>query len=154
MNNPEIFAFVMTGFVLLYMFITLRLIRRKPSLLWIPAVIIAVLATLLYWDAFGSVGVRNWFTRFLLSLITALDLFLFKAFSSLGLAPYYYVSATTPPESVGLVQSHLILLYGLFVCAMWTTSILTVHLFARRFSSQLWLLFHRPGGKRRGGRLC
>ena len=149
MNNPEIFAFVMTGFVLLYMFITLRLIRRKPSLLWIPAVIIAVLATLLYWDAFGSVGVRNWFTRFLLSLITALDLFLFKAFSSLGLAPYYYVSATTPPESVGLVQSHLILLYGLFVCAMWTTSILTVHLFARRFSSQLWLLFHRPGGKRR-----
>lgn len=149
MKNPELFAFLMAGFVLVYMFVTLRLIRRKPALLWIPAVIIAVLSTLLYWDAFGSIGVRNWFTRFFLSVITALDLFLFKAFSSLGLAPYYYVSASTPPESVGVVQSHLILLYGLFLCAMWTTSILTVHLFARRFSSWLWLRFHRPSGNRR-----
>lgn len=149
LDNPSLLAFLVLGGVILYMIVTLRIIRRKPALLWIPALVVAVLATLLYWDAFGSVGVRNWFTRFSLSVVTALDLFLFRAFSSLGLAPYYYVQATTPPEAVGLVQSHLVLLYGLFYCAIWTTSILTVHLFARRFASRLWLRFHRPSGKHR-----
>ena len=89
LDNPSLLAFLVLGGVILYMIVTLRIIRRKPALLWIPALVVAVLATLLYWDAFGSVGVRNWFTRFSLSVVTALDLFLFRAFSSLGLAPYY-----------------------------------------------------------------
>ena len=146
--NPTLLAFVVVGVVILYMALTLRLIRRRAQLLWIPALVVAVLATLLYWDAFGSIGVKNWFTHLALSITTALDLFLFKIFTSLGLAPYFYVSATTPEALKDAVQSHLVLVYGLYLCAMWTTSILTVHLFARRFSSRLWLLFHRPSVKR------
>lgn len=147
LQNSGWLAAVVVAVVLLYMHITLRIIRSNPKKLWIPALAVAVCATLLYWDAFGSIGVRNWYTRFMLSVTTALDLFLFKAFSSLGLAPYFYSNAATPSAMREVIHSHLVLLYGLYACAMWTTSILTVYLFARRFSSRIWLAFHRPSDK-------
>ena len=147
-QQSGLLAFLVLGGVILYMIITLRIVRRDARKLWIPALVVAVLSTLLYWNAFGSVGVTNWFTRLSLSIVTALDLFLFKAFSSLGLAPYFYTAAATTTAGKLLAPSHLVLLYGLFLCAIWTTSILTIHLFARRFSSRLWLLFHKPSGRK------
>lgn len=141
-------ALLVVGGVILYMIISLRIVRRDARKLWIPALVVAVLATMLYWDAFGSIGVTNWFTRLSLSIVTALDLFLFKALSSLGLAPYFYAAAASTTAGKLMAPVHLVLLYGLFLCAIWTTSILTVHLFARRFSSRLWLIFHKPSGRK------
>ena len=142
--HPTLLAFLVLAVVIGYMYLTLRLIRKNARLLWIPALIVAVLATILYWHAFGVAGARNWLPRLVMSVVTALDLFLFKAFCSLGVAPFFFASATASPETAATLSSHLILLYGLFLCAIWTTSILIVHLFARRFSSRLWLAFHHP----------
>lgn len=148
LQNSGWLAAVVVAVVLVYMSITLRLVRKNAKLLWIPALLVAICGTLLYWNAFGSVGVSNWFSRFMLSITNALDLFLFKVFSSLGLAPYFYSNAATPEALREVIHSHLVLLYGIYLCAIWTTSILTVHLFARRFSSRIWLAFHRPAGAR------
>ena len=142
--HPTLLAFLMLAVVLIYMYGTLRLIRKNARLLWIPALIVAVLATILYWYAYGVAGARNWLPRLAMSIVTALDLFLFKAFCSLGVAPYFFATDPASPENVATTSSHLILLYGFFLCAIWTTSILIVHLFARRFSSRLWLAFHHP----------
>ena len=146
--KPGLLAFITVVVVVLYMIVTLRLIRRNARLLWIPALLVALSATLLYWQAFKVTGVSNWFSHLVISVTTALDLFLFKAFCSLGVSPYFFASAGSTPEQAAVVNSHLILLFGLFLCAIWTTSILIVHLFARRFSSRLWLLFHRPSRKK------
>jgi len=147
LHNPGALAFLVLGGVVLYLFLTLRLIRKNARLLWIPALVVAILATMLYWHAFGVTGVGSWFSRMVLAVSTALDLFLFKAFCSLGVAPYFFPSTGSTPDEAAVVTSHLILLDGLFLCAVWTTSILIVHLFARRFSSRLWLAFHKPSGK-------
>lgn len=140
--NPGLLAILAIVAVALYMFITLRLVRRKASLLWIPALLVALLATILYWNAYGVTGMDNWFPRLVMSITTALDLFLFKAFCSLGIAPFFFRGANATIAEGCLLDSHLILLYGLFICAIWTTSILIVHLLARRFASRLWLLTH------------
>ena len=148
MERPDLLAFLMAGFVFLYMIVTLRLLRRKPALLWIPAVAVALCGFVLFWNAYAVCGVPNWFPRTVLSVVGSLNLFLFNAISTYGrLFNYFYVSDAMI-GSAEVVQSRLILLLGLLVCASWTTSILTVHLFARRFSSRLWLLLHRPYGKR------
>lgn len=149
MDNPALIACLMAGFVVLYLIVTLRLLRRKPALLWIPAALIAIGGFVLYWQAYLASGVPNWFSRTILSIVGSLNLFLFNAISTYGrLFNYFYVSDAMS-GSAEAVQVHLILLEGLLACASWTTSILTVHLFARRFSSRLWLWFHRPSGKRR-----
>ena len=145
--HPAPLAFLTIALVVLYMVITLRLMRKNPRRLWIPALVVAVLATILYWYAFGVTGEINWFPRLAMAAVTALDLFLFRAFCSLGVAPFFFTSAAKSSEEVATICSHLILLYGLFLCAIWTTSILIVHLFARRFASRLWLAFHKPSGK-------
>ena len=143
--NPGLLALLVACGVALYMFLTLRLIRRNARLLWIPALAVAVCATLLYWTAYGQSGAGNWFSRLALSVVAALDLFLFKAVSTLGgLLDFFYVKDSMPEAQQMASQSHLILLQGLFLCAMWTTSILTVFFFARRLASRLWLFFHRP----------
>ncbi|MBR5100646.1 MAG: hypothetical protein IKX34_05030 [Bacteroidales bacterium] len=142
--HPALLAILTLALVLVYMYVTLRLIRKNARRLWIPALLIAVLATVLYWYAYGVAGARNWLPRLVMSIVTGLDLFLFKAFCSLGVAPYFFATDPASPENVAVTSSHLILLYGLFLCAIWTTSILIVHLFARRFSSRLWLAFHHP----------
>lgn len=147
-ERPDVLALLMVGFILVYLIVTLRLLRRKPSLLWFPALFVAICGFALFWKAYGVSGVPNWLSRLVLSVVGALNLFLFNAISTFGrLFNYFYVteSMTGTAEAV---QSHLILLESLLVCASWTTSILTVHFFARRLSSRLWLLFHHPSGKR------
>jgi len=149
LEKPDLLAFLAVGVIAVYMIMTLRLIRRKPSLLWIPAVAVALSAVVLFWFAYGSSGAGNWLPRLVLSVVGALNLFLFNAISTFGNLHKYFYLTDGMMGSAELVQSRLILLESLLVCASWTTSILTVHLFARRFSSRLWLFFHRPAGKRR-----
>ncbi len=143
--NPRLLAPLMVCAVVLYMFLTLRLIRRNPRLLWIPALVVAACATWLYYMGYGAAGAGSWFSRLVLAVVASLDLFLFKAVSTLsGLLGYFYMDGAMSHAHQMANQSHLILLQGLFLCAMWTTSILTVFFFARRLASKLWLFFNRP----------
>lgn len=138
-------------FVLLYGFVSLRMLKRGPKLLWIPALVILVLSMWFYWYAYDYAAAKHWFPKLVLALISSLDLFLFRMASGFGnLVGFFNLKAGIPAEGVTNPQVHLILLQGLYLCAIWTTSILAVHFLAGRLLSRAWLWFHswrRPTGR-------
>ena len=130
-------------FVLMYGIVTLRLLKRRPKLLWIPALVILVLSMWFYWYAYDYAAAKFWFPKLILALISSLDLFLFRMASGFGnLVGFFNLKAGIPAEGVTNPQVHLILLQGLYLCAIWTTSILAVHFLAGRLLSRVWLWFH------------
>lgn len=130
-------------FVLMYGIVTLRLLKRRPKLLWIPALAILVLSMWFYWYAYDYAAAKFWFPKLILALISSLDLFLFRMASGFGnLVGFFNLKAGIPAEGVTNPQVHLILLQGLYLCAIWTTSILAVHFLAGRLLSRVWLWFH------------
>lgn len=131
--------------ITLYVLGTLRLVRRRASFLWVPALIVLAGATVLYWQAYAKSGAENLLSRLILSLSDALNLFVFKVSTSPG--DFFFVKEGMAAAQAAATQQHLIILNGLSVCAIWTTSILIVYFFAQRFSSRLWLWFHKPNKK-------
>ena len=138
-------------FVLLYGIVSLRMLKRGPKLLWIPALVILVLSMWFYWYAYDYAAAKHWFPKLVLALISSLDLFLFRMASGFGnLVGFFNLKAGVPVEGVPNPQVHLILLQGLYLCAIWTTSILAVHFLFGRLQSRAWLWFHtlrRPKGR-------
>lgn len=138
-------------FVLLYGIVSLRMLKRGPKLLWIPALVILVLSMWFYWYAYDYAAAKHWFPKLILALISSLDLFLFRMASGFGnLLGYFNLKAGVPAEGVANPQVHLILLQGLYLCAIWTTSILAVHFLFGRLQSRAWLWFHslrKPKGR-------
>lgn len=128
--------------IVLYIFGTLRLVRKRASILWVPALIILVCATVLYWQAYAKTGAENKLSRLILSLSDALNLFVFKL--STSPSDFFFVKDGMSAAQAATAQQHLVILNCLSICAIWTTSILIVYFFAQRFSSRLWLWFHRP----------
>ena len=129
--------------VLFYCTLTLSLLKRRPDKLWIPALVIFLLATLLYWQVYDYASAKAWFPKLVLAMFTAADLFLFKVIYTFGnMTPYFNLLDGAVMGGVANPQVHLILLQGLFICAVWTTSILIVHFLAGRLVSRIWLLTH------------
>ena len=129
------------AFVLLYGAVTLYLLRKKPKKLWIPALALLVLATLFYCHVYDFAAAKSWFPKFVMALISATDLFLFRMASSVGnLGAFFLLRGGVAAEGVNNPEVHLILLQGLYICAIWTTSILIVHFLAGRLVSRMWLL--------------
>lgn len=126
-----------------YIVVTLRLLRRKASLLWVPALVILLCAVCFYWMAYGNAGVETAFSRFILSATAALQLFVFKIETSPS--NFFYVKDGMSLAQASAAATHLTILHGLFICAVWTTSILIASFFAKRFVSRVWLWVHRPG---------
>lgn len=144
--NPCVFTGVVLLGVVLYGYISFRSLTRKPSRLWLCASVILVLASILFWDQSSNSGVQGVFAKLVLSVTSAINLFFFKAIGSLGnLNNYYYVPKdSTSPVDLNLFHARLVLQQGLFLCAIWTSGLLIIHLFARRIISWWWLLIHRP----------
>ena len=137
--------------VLLYGACTLALLKKKPGRLWIPALAVLVLATLLYWQAYGFAATRAWFPRLVMSVISAAELFLFKMAAGINnLEGFFFMKQGIVAEGVKDPSVNLVLLQGLYICAVWTTSILVVHFLAGRLVSRIWLLTH--AGKASGAR--
>jgi len=129
--------------VLLYGTLTLALLRKRPDRLWMPALAVFLLATVFYWQVYDFASAKAWFPKLIMSALTAADLFLFKVIYTFGnMTPYFNLLDGAAAEGVGNPQVHLILLQGLYLCAIWTTSILIVHFLAGRFVSRAWLLTH------------
>ena len=137
--------------VLLYGALTLVMLRRRPDRLWIPALVILTLASMLYWQAYDFASAKAWFPKLVISILSAADLFLFKMIYTFGnMTPFFNLHDGMAVEGVVNPQAHLILLQGLYNCAIWTTSILIVHFLAGRIVSRTWLLNH--AGKASGAR--
>lgn len=129
--------------VLVYGAVTLALLRRRPGKLWIPALFILVLATAFYWNVYDFAAARTWFPKLVLAILAAADLFVFKLTSSIGnLTDFFYLRDGVAASGVENPQVHLIFLQGLYICAIWTTSILIIHFVAGRLLSRFWLLFN------------
>ena len=65
-------------FVLLYGIVSLRMLKRGPKLLWIPALVILVLSMWFYWYAYDYAAAKHWFPKLILALISSLDLRAFR----------------------------------------------------------------------------
>lgn len=127
-------------FVLLYASLTFCLLRKKPKKLWIPALALLILSVLFYWHVYDFAAAKSWFPKLVMSILSATDLFLFRLASSVGhLSSFFYLRDGVVAEGVQNPQVHLIILQGLYISAIWTTSILIVHFLAGRLVSRLWL---------------
>ncbi|MBO6062654.1 MAG: hypothetical protein J6P62_01630, partial [Bacteroidales bacterium] len=84
-------------FVLLYGIVSLRMLKRGPKLLWIPALVILVLSMWFYWYAYDYAAAKHWFPKLVLALISSLDLFLFRMASGFGnLVGFFNLKAGIP----------------------------------------------------------
>lgn len=145
--NPCILTGAVVIGVILYGLISFRCLTRNPGRLWLCALVILVLASILFWDQYENSGAQNGFAKLVLSVTSAINLFFFKVAGSVGnYADYFYLpkSPTVPSDSIQLIETRLILQQGCFLCAIWTSGLLIIHLFARRIISWWWLLIHRP----------
>lgn len=134
-----------------YAVLTIALLKKNPRKLWIPAIVILFIATVFYYRVYDYAVARTWFPKLFMALVSALDLFLFKMTSGIGnLSSFFYLKDGIAAPGVQNPQVHLILLQGLYICAIWTTSILVVHFLAGRLVSKGWLLFN--SGKSGAGR--
>ncbi len=134
---------IVIAFVLVYGAVTLALLRKRPGKLWIPALSIFVLATAFYLNVYDFAAAKNWFPKLVLAIMAAADLFVFKLTSSIGnLTDFFYLRDGVAASGVENPQVHLIILEGLYICAIWTTSILVIHFVAGRLISRFWLLFN------------
>ena len=145
--SPSAFAGIVLLGMLAYFLVTALIIKNKPGRLWIPATLLLLVSTLFYSAAYWEGGVRVVFSNLYMSLATALDLFLFKMNSTYGrFTDLFYLM---PGEGDNpLVTNRLVLLVGLYLCSIWTTSIMVMHFFARRLVSRLalaWAWFRRNG---------
>lgn len=136
-------------FIIAYLVATGLLVRKQPKWLWAPASVLLVLATAFYWYAYGLGGVSNALSKLVLSFSAALDLFLFKMNSTYGYFTQLFYRQETADAAVNLAASNrMVILVGLYLCSMWTTSILIMHFFARRLMSKMilaWKWFSKGG---------
>ena len=119
--NTIALQLVVAAIAVLYFIVTLIVVRRKPGLLWICAALVALGGILLYWQAYA--GVKAFIPHLVMSVLTGLDLFLFRAYT-IGMVNNFFFGE----GNVG----NLIILYGLMLCAVWTTSLAAIHVFARK----------------------
>ena len=143
MISSLLLTLLVLAVVVIYAMVTIRLINRKPGLLWIPATCLALGSVVFYWFAYGQSGVPSALPRLVLSIRDALNLFLFNMNSTFGrFVDFFYLhSGQAATEETLRIEQHFILLSGLFVCSVWTTSLLIVYFLARRFFSRLVLAF-------------
>lgn len=142
-------TWIVIAFVAVYCTVTFVLLRKNPKFLWIPTLVILLLATLFYVQVYDYAAAKSWFPKLVMALISAVDLFLFRMASAVGnLSSFFYLKGGVAAAGIENPQVHLILLQGLYICAVWTTSILIVHFLAGRLVSKAWLLFH-SGTKRK-----
>ena len=129
--------------VLLYGWLTLTMLRKRPERLWIPALALLLVSIMFYWHVYDFAAAKAWFPKLVMAVMSAVDLFLFKFASSIGnLNHFFNLRGGVIAEGVVNPQAHLIILQGLYLCSIWTTSILLVHFLAGRLASRLWLLGH------------
>ena len=125
---------IVAAVAVVYFIITLIVVRRKPGLLWLCAALVALSGISLYWIAYS--GVEAFIPRLVMSILTGLDLFLFRAYT-IGLVNKFFFGE----GNIG----NLIILYGIMLCAVWTTSLAAIHVFARKLESRIWLWFKTLG---------
>ncbi|MBO4469519.1 MAG: hypothetical protein J5740_03935 [Bacteroidales bacterium] len=132
--NTVALQLIVAAVAVLYFIVTLILVRRKPGLLWLCAALVALSGITLYWIAFS--GVAAFIPRLVMSILAGLDLFLFRAYT-IGLVNKFFFGE----GNIG----NLIILYGIMLCAVWTTSLAAIHVFARKLESRIWLWFKTIG---------
>ena len=132
--NTFALQLIVAAVAVVYFIITLIVVRRKPGLLWLCAALVALSGISLYWIAYS--GVEAFIPRLVMSILTGLDLFLFRA-STIGLVNKFFFGE----GNIG----NLIILYGIMLCAVWTTSLAAIHVFARKLESRVWLWFKTIG---------
>ena len=148
--SPAAFTGIVLLLMLAYFFITALTIRNKPKLLWLPATLLLLLSTAFYSSAYWIGGIKAVFSNLFMSLSNALDMFLFKMNSTYGrFTNLFYLDPASAEEPL-LVQNRMILLIGLYLCSIWTTSIMVMHFFARRLMSRLVLAWNWLQAKGRG----
>ena len=125
--------------VLLYAWWTLRILSRQPRKLIYPALLVFLGATVIYWFAYEETGATRVFARFFMSAFSALDLFVFRMNTTVAVtADFFY----TPKDAVDpVIANHLVILQALYLCAIWTTSILVIYQLASRFFSRIRIRF-------------
>ena len=132
--NTLTLQLIVAAVAAVYFIVTLIVVRRKPGLLWLCAALVALGGISLYWIAYS--GVEAFIPRLVMSILTGLDLFLFRAYT-IGLVNKFFFGE----GNVG----NLIILYGIMLCAVWTTSLAAIHVFARKLESRIWLWFKTIG---------
>ena len=132
--NTVALQLIVAAVAVLYFVVTLIVVRRKPGLLWLCAALVALSGISLYWIAYS--GVTVFIPRLVMSILTGLDLFLFRAYT-IGLVNKFFFGE----GNIG----NLIILYGIMICAVWTTSLAAIHVFARKLESRIWLWFKTIG---------
>ncbi len=145
--SPALFSWIVLAFMLVYFLATALIIRNNPKRLWIPATLLLLLSTALYSSAYWAGGARTVFSNLYMSLTAAIDLFLFKMNSTYGrFTDLFYLKPGGADDP--LVLNRLVLLVGLYLCSIWTTSIMVMHFFARRLVSRIslaWAWFRKKG---------
>lgn len=146
--SPSAFVGIVLLCMLAYFLVTALIIKNKPKRLWIPATLLLLFSTIFYSAAYWEGGARTVFTNLYMSLAAALDLFLFKMNSTYGrFTDLFYLKPGAADDP--LVLNRLVLLVGLYLCSIWTTSIMVMHFFARRLVSKLalaWAWMRRKEG--------
>lgn len=143
-NAQQVFCVGFYVFVAAYCFSTLILLGRKPKRLWFCAACVLLLGTYLFWDLFSVNGAQNVAPKLILSVASAVDLFLFKLVTSLGNFKAYFYLSEPVRTNPAVVEMRLVMQTGLYLCAIWTTGLLVINFFARRLVSRLWLWAHNP----------
>ena len=132
--NTLALQLIVAAVAVVYFIITLIVVRRKPGLLWLCAALVALSGITLYWFAYS--GVKVFIPHLVMSILTGLDLFLFRAYT-IGMVSNFFFGE----GNIG----NLIILYGIMLCAVWTTSLAAIHVFARKLESRIWLWFKTIG---------
>ena len=132
--NSLALQLIVAAVAVVYFIITLIVVRRRPGLLWLCAALVALSGITLYWFAYS--GVKVFIPHLVMSILTGLDLFLFRAYT-IGMVSQFFFGE----GNVG----NLIILYGIMLCAVWTTSLAAIHVFARKLESRIWLWFKTIG---------
>lgn len=121
----------------LYIFMLMKLYRRHVRKLWIPALIVALLSTVLYCYIYVAVGMESPLFLCIFSVTSALkmfigginsnSLFVIKDLNCLSLHPQLILTAVST----------------LFLCSVITTSYFVVYVVCRLGESHIWLWLHR-----------
>ena len=120
--------------VIIYCIVTLMLVRKRPGHLWTCAAAVFAGGFVIFWKAYAYTGA--WMPRLVMSILAALDLFVFRANTMGPVSGFFFGEGKL---------LNLVILYSLLLCAVWTTSLAAVHIFARKLESRVWLFFHTLG---------
>ena len=150
-NFPLVATLSGLVFILAYFTITGFMVRRKPQLLWIPALLLMFVSTCFYWYVYGLTGLMDILPRLTMSIRDAANMFLFNMNSTYArFTDFFYLPAAGGELSAAdilVTRQRIIILTSLFLCSIWTTSIMVVHFFARRLTSRMvltWKVRTRP----------